>query len=176
VSSVPVDAAGPVPVARRWISAVMDEDDWQAAWAITDDVLRLAHVQAWLWPNRAAPELVGEDLDDLAAEMCEEGPEHPLWDEFAEMALYTYNQIWLDFDPVQWSLAGRPRPVAPDLEVVVFARAEADPIIETSANIVVARPFLMRYVDGSWLVAHAGSDQLPVPGWPPEFPSATTQP
>jgi len=167
--------AGPVAATRRWITAVMHEGDWEAAWLLTDDLLRLAHAQAWLWPKRMSPDLAGDDLDELAAELCERGPDHPLWEEFAEMALYTYQQTWQDFDLSRWAVAGRPRPVAPDLEVVLFLRAEDDPIIAVQGGIMVARPFLMRYCEGSWLVAHAGSDQLPVPGWPPEFPSASDQ-
>lgn len=163
---------GPEQAARLWIRAVMQEDDWDTAWALTDEVFRLAQVQAWLWPHRHDLELAGDDLDELAGSLCREGPEHALWEEFADMVLQTYRDTWLEFDLRRWSVAGRPRLVAPDLEVVVFTRRE-DPVIQTEQAVYVARPFLMRFDGGAWAVAHAGSDQLPVPGWPPEFPAAS---
>ncbi len=149
----------------------MHEGDWDEAWLLTDPVFRLAQVQAWLWPLRGEPELVSESLDDLATSICEEGPGHPLWEDFAEVALYTFQQAWQEFDLARWSVDGVPRPVAPDYEVVVFSREE-EPIITTDETLYVARPFLMHFTGTGWLVAHAGSDQSPVPGWPPEFPSA----
>lgn len=167
------DGEGPEQAARRWVTAVMADGDWAAAWALTDDVFRLAQVQAWLWPHREDPQLLGEDLDELAASLCEEGPEHPLWEEFADMVLQTYRDTWLEFDLRRWSVVGQPRLVAPDLEVVVFTRRE-DPVIQTEQALYVARPFLMRFSDGAWLVAHAGSDRQPLPGWPPEFPPASS--
>lgn len=164
---------GPVEAAQRWIKAVMEEGDWEAAWWLTDPVLRLAHAQAWLWANREEPELAGEDLDELAESLCTEGSFHPLWDDFAEMALATYDQTWQEFDLQRWTVAGESRLIGPDLEVVLFVRAAENPIVVTEPALVVARPFLMRFTDDGWLVAHAGSNHLPVPGWPPEFPSAT---
>lgn len=162
-----------VQAARRWITAVMEEGDWEEAWALTDEVFRLSQVQAWLWPQRADAELVGEDLDELAAAMCEEGPDHPLWDDFADVVLHTYLETWHEFELDRWSVSGLPRPVAVDYEVVVFSREE-EPIIEMDQTLRVARPFLMHYTAEGWLVAHAGSDQPPVPGWPPEFPPASS--
>jgi hypothetical protein len=148
----------------------MEEGDWEQAWALTDEVFRLAQVQAWLWPHRLHPELAGEDLDALAAAMSsDQAVLHPLWDEFAEAVLRTFHETWREFDLSRWSEAGPPIVVAPDLEVVVFAREE-ERVIEVEEAIYVARPFLMRFTPKHWLVAHAGSNQLPVPGWPPEFP------
>ena len=163
----------PVEAAGRWIEAVMQDHDWEEAWSLTDDVLRLAHVQAWLWANRMEPELAGEDLDELAQTRLEEGPADPLWEDFAVAALATYDATWLEFDLRRWSVGGEPRLVGPDLEVVYFVRQAESPILVTEPALVVARPFLMRFTEGGWLVAHAGSNHLPVPGWPPEFPSAT---
>ena len=161
-----------VEVARRWITAVMQEGDWDQAWALTDPVFRLAQVQAWLWPQRGEAEFVSEDLDEVATSMCEEGPGHPLWEEFSQLALYTFQETWQEFDLERWSVTGLPRPVALDYEVVVFSRQEEE-IIRTAETLYVARPFLMHFTESGWLVAHAGSDQPPVPGWPPEFPSAS---
>lgn len=162
-----------VQAARRWITAVMGDGNWEEAWTLTDPVFRLAQVQAWLWPLRGEAELVSENLDDLAASMCEEGPAHPLWDEFAEVALYTFQEAWQEFDLGRWSVAGVPRPVSLDYEVVTFSRKE-EAIISMDETLYVARPFLMHFTSSRWLVAHAGSDQPPVPGWPPEFPSASS--
>jgi hypothetical protein len=168
------DGAGPIAPARRWITAVMADGDWDEAWLLTDDVLRLTHVQAWLWAHRDDAELSDEDLDELAASVCEDGPAHPLWDDFSELVLLTYHQTWQEFDLDRWKVDTSPRPVAPDLEVVVFTREE-EQIIATDQRFYVVRPFLMHLTDAGWKVAHAGSDQLPIPGWPPEFPSPTTQ-
>jgi hypothetical protein len=151
----------------------MHDWDWARAWSYTDEVLRLAHVQAWLWPAREALEISAEGLDEVAAELCSEGPTHPLWDDFAEIALYTYHQTWQEFDLSRWSVPGPPNPVAPDLEVVLYVRQAENPVIVTDPGLVVARPFLMRFTGARWLVAHAGSAHLPVPGWPPQFPSSS---
>lgn len=152
---------------------VMQEGDWDQAWILTDQVFRLCQVQAWLWPQRGDPDLVSEDLDDLAASICDEGPAHPLWEDFADVALRTYLETWQEFDLDRWAVAGLPRPVALDYEVVVFSREE-ESIIAMDETLRVARPFLMHYTPGGWRVAHAGSDRLPVPGWPPEFPAASS--
>lgn len=163
----------PGRVARRWISAVMQEGDWDAAWLLTDHPFRLAQVQAWLWPQRGEADLVSESLDDVAASMCDEGPAHPLWEEFAEVVIETYHQTWQEFDLGRWAVAGRSRLMGPDYEVVVYSREE-EAIIATAETLYVARPFLMHLTEAGWLVAHAGSNKLPVPGWPPEFPDPVT--
>lgn len=161
----------PGPVARRWITAVMHDGAWDDAWALTDAPFRLAQVQAWLWPQRGEPDLVSESLDDVATSMCQEGPAHPLWEDFAEVALETYRHTWQEFDLSRWGIAAV-RPAAPGYEVVVYSREE-EAIIPTDETLYVARPFLMHLTDGRWLVAHAGSNKAPVPGWPPQFPDAS---
>jgi hypothetical protein len=158
--------------ARRWVNAVMEKGDWAAAWPLTDPVFRLAQVQAWLWPQRGEPDLVSESLDDVATSMCEEGPAHPFWEDFAEVVLETYRHTWREFDLRRWGITGTPIPAGPDYEVVVFSREE-EVIIPTDETLYVARPFLMHFSGGRWLVTHAGSNKAPVPGWPPEFPVAS---
>lgn len=165
---------GPIAAARRWIGAVMHDWDWDAAWLLTDPLLRLAQAQAWLWGSRTELGLADHELDELAEALCQDEPTHPLWEELSEVELHIHHQTWSEFDLDRWQVAGRPRVVAPDLEVVLFLRPEEDPIVVTDPPLVVARPFLMRFGEAGWLVAHAGSDQLPVPGWPPEFPSPST--
>ncbi len=165
-------AASSGRVARRWINAVMQEADWATAWLLSDAPFRLAQVQAWLWPQRGEPELVSESLDDVAASLCEEGPAHPLWEEFAAVALETYHRTWQEFDLSRWAVAARSRPMGPGYEVVVYTREEGA-IVPDGESLYVARPFLMHRTAGRWLVAHAGSNKLPVPGWPPEFPEAS---
>ena len=100
----------------------MHESDWAVAWLLTDAPFRLAQVQAWLWPQRGEPDLVSESLDDVATSMCEEGPAHPLWEEFAAVALETYHQTWQEFDLDRWAAAARSRTMGPDYEVVVYSR------------------------------------------------------
>ncbi len=150
----------------------MEDGDWEEAWQLTDDAFRLAQVQAWLWPQRGEPDLVGESLDDVAASICDEGPAHPLWDDFADVVIATYHQTWQEFDLGRWSVANRGRAMGPDYEVVVYSREE-EPVIATDETLYVARPFLMHNTESGWLVAHAGSNKLPMPGWPPEFPDAS---
>ena len=147
----------------------MEKSDWDEAWLLTDEPFRLAQVQAWLWPQRGEPDLVSESLDDVAASMCDEGPAHPLWQDFAEVVIETYHLTWGEFDLGRWGVTGGPHAAPPSYEVVVFSREE-EAVIATDEPLYVARPFLMHFTGGRWLVAHAGSNRLPVPGWPPEFP------
>ncbi|MGH9149520.1 MAG: hypothetical protein ACRD0D_14890 [Acidimicrobiales bacterium] len=163
---------GPVSAAERWVEAVMEERDWGAAWKLTDPVLRKAQAQAWLWANRGDPEVEGEDLDELVETLCHDEPWHPLWDAFAEAELDAHQRAWVEFDLDRWQVLERPEVIGPDLEVVVFVRHASSPLLATDPSLVVARPFLMRFVGTGWRVVHAGSDKLPVPGWPPRFPAA----
>jgi len=150
----------------------MLRDDWDEAWSLTDEPFRLAQVQAWLWPQRGEPDLVNQSLDDVAASICDEGPAHPLWEDFAEVVIETYHQTWREFDLGRWGVTNGPRATAPGYEVIVYSREE-EAVIPTDETLYVARPFLMHLTAGRWLVAHAGSNRLPVPGWPPEFPDAS---
>lgn len=55
----------------------------------------------------------------------------------------------------------------PDLEQVVLIPTDGERIVFEEDTPVLAYTFLMRRVDGGWLVAGMMSDQPPTAAWPP---------
>lgn len=160
------DGAGPVQAAFEWFDAVVQGSDYAAAWELSDDEYRLTRAQAWLWNNRAAPDIAGADLDEQAAALARLPSRSPLWPEFADVELEMYQETWAMWARARIEAVTEPVPGEPDYEVVVFI--DTDPAAG-GADDVPALPFLVHFVDGRWLVAQAGTDQRAVPGWPPVF-------
>jgi hypothetical protein len=161
---------GPLIAARRWLAAVITGRDLEAGWPGVDPVLRLALAQRWLWANRDDRELAPYDLEDVASELADAHPVHELWSSFSETILDDLGSRWPWLDLDSLGAASRPRMVAIDYELVLLAPSRpGDPIIDLhpSAGDDETLELLMHHLDGEWLVAGIGSDELPAAGWPP---------
>ncbi|MBC6456370.1 hypothetical protein [Actinomadura sp. HBU206391] len=93
-SGLPALAFAIVDVLRR---GAIDE-----LWRTVDPQFRLALAQMWIWRNRDAldDELRAEGIsqDNLAAELAEASPQHPLWAQCARVTLRTILQAVGDLD------------------------------------------------------------------------------
>lgn len=101
-------------LAHRWVE-VLRHCDIAATWQMTDPVFRLALAQMWIGSN--ADEL-GHDIrsegispDELAAQLANESPRHPLWGHCARVTMRTILQAVGDIDR-EFAVGMRPRPSA----------------------------------------------------------------
>jgi len=159
---------GPVQALWTWWEHVMgDHRSYRSAWPLMDENLRRCRSQAWLWNNRTFDEIARLGIEGLAERYIGD-VEAPFWDEFAAIELEGLDEAWswLGSTP---GAASRPRLIAPDLELVVLVRTEADVIVVEDPTEMQTLPILMRMVDSGWLVASFGAEQPPTPGWPPAF-------
>lgn len=160
---------GPAGYAVAWAECVL-AGDLLTAWALLDDRFRLALVQQWVHDNREDADVARFDREDLAHDLS--SPQclhHPLWPRVHDAVLAG---LWRDLAGWRADLLGfmsRPRPVSPGYEVVVLGQGAEVRVIDKSRP-MVAFPMLMHLTERGWLVARAGADVAPVPGWPPSFP------
>jgi hypothetical protein len=161
--------AGPVAAGTEWFSAILEQQSLRAAWPKTDPVLRLVMVQAWIWANRWHPLLRGLDRNELAAKLASEEPTHPLWSHFEAVQLREFHETWEGFNLRDWGASSRPRPIAPDYEIVLWIETGGEVLRFEEATLVEnAIILLMHSTPRGWIVAAAGSETPPVPGWPPQ--------
>lgn len=174
---------GPVAAASSWLEAVALEGDYAKAWTMMTPTLRLARSQAWLWNNREEFEQASESLDEQAAMLAAEPSTHPEWHSFAELELEQMQEVWPAEDYAKVGIASRPRPLGPNLEVVLFAMMDDPGILSVSSGVsgdvlqvdwpgraVEITPYavlIVEHVEGRWLVAGHNHETIPVPGWPP---------
>lgn len=168
--------AGPVVAGRAFIEAITADGEraigdlgaFRDAWALLDDNHRLCRAQAWLWNNREAADIAGHDLEELAAALMPTDTSHPLWHAFAFTELNQILEVWGDYDLDKLGAVSRPRPIGPDLEIVIFLEND-EPMVMTEMTLVQPfAVFIMRSTSDGWRVA-AYQDRLPIPGWPPDF-------
>jgi hypothetical protein len=171
-------AAGSAASFALWIVEEASTGDIRAAWADMDDTLRLTRAQCWLANLDTAAG--GYDRDELATALGARVPDHELADAFFEVEQGMWRQAWpRGLEGV--GVLSRPRPVPPDMELVVLTDLSKPPAgVEAlpDGNWRVDGPdeieiptfarMLVRYVpeEGWELVSHNG-ERLPVPGWPP---------
>jgi hypothetical protein len=162
---------GPVAASREWLSTIFERNDLLAAWRKTDLELRQVLVQAWIWANRSHPLIVGLDRENLASELARSEPSHPLWRFFEESQLREFKEVWGELNLDRLGAASRPRPIAPDYELVIWLDTKGDVLhIEQPPFEEDALVLLMRSTPEGWLVAGLGSEEVPEPGWPPKQP------
>lgn len=157
---------GPVAASTKWITLVQS-GDLQSAWSLTDPHLRLIRAQAWLWANRDHPMIAPYDRDDAATRLSGLAFDHPLWEAFEETQIGEFHEAWPDFDLESWGVASRPRPVPPDLEVVVYMRTGGEVQVIAEPSVLPARSFLLRSTPDGWLMFGFNSTDPGEPGWPP---------
>jgi hypothetical protein len=155
--------------AREWVRIACHERDFVGSLRITDPMLSLAGAQDWLWRNGSHPNVVRFDRDEAARALADGDEKHPLWRPFVDTQFQRMDQVWsdgLNFD--EYGVGSRPRPIAPDYELVVFIHNEGKVIRFDKPTPVLAHQFLMHRTDAGWLVA-GFSDRIPTPGWPPQL-------
>lgn len=167
---------GPVASCWRFLELVLgDQSDFLKAWHMMSPNLRLCRSQAWLWNNRSHPFVEGH-LEALADWLVDypAGQSHPtihaqtLWGEFEAIELRTFDEAWQDSYARQLGAASHPRPIGPNLELVLMIPTDGRVIqFDTPTLVTDSLPFVMEFVDG-WHVAAFG-DRLPVSGWPPDL-------
>ncbi len=158
---------GAVAAAGSWLATYLDLG-LGAVWVRTDPSLRLVMAQGWLWANRSHPEIVGQDLDELAARIVEAAPA----DGWPRVVL-SYLDAELRGQMAPWLLDGRygaasrPRPIATGYELVVLLECGDEPRVFTELTQEYAELFVMRQTPHGWLLAGFGDERVPTPGWPP---------
>jgi len=161
-------SATPQAAARRWVEAVMDNGDLDAAWPLTDPVLRLVLAQDWIWTHRHEPR-IGHDRDweSIARELATCPSTHELWESFTQEQIAYWHTIWKGFSTLTWGVWDEPEVVSLDMEMVTFMESDGRPVRFAPGRSAFARRFAMRHGPEGWLVAGVNGDQLFRPGWPP---------
>jgi len=153
--------AGSVAAALTWAELVLDGRIAES-WAVTGPAFRRHLTRHWAWNHRFALAAAGRDPLAVADGLAESGPDHPLWPAFARSQRAP--------DPGRrhtpgWVAAGRPEPVAPDVEVVRLAAAEG----VGRGRAVPPLTLVLRFTPSGWQVEGHGS--APAPSrWPPGRP------
>lgn len=160
---------GPAGYGMAWVECVL-AGDLLTAWALLDEPFRLALAQQWIHVNRGDPEVARFGRDDLAHDLSSpQCVEHPLWPRLHDAVLAELRRDLAGWDAELLGFMSRPRPVSPGYEVVVLGQGTQARAIDHSQP-MVAYPLLMHLTERGWLVARAGADAAPSPGWPPAFP------
>ncbi|MFG1660686.1 hypothetical protein ACGFIY_29530 [Micromonospora chersina] len=160
---------GPAGYGMVWVECVLT-GDLLSAWALLDDPFRLALAQQWIHANREDADVARFDRDDLAHDLSSpQCVQHPLWPRVHDAVLAELRRDLAGWDAVRLGFLSRPRPVSPGYEVVVLGQGTEVKVIDHSRP-MVAYPMLMHLTERGWLIARAGADTAPVPGWPPTFP------
>ncbi len=158
---------GPVQAGLRFLRALVDRQDVLGAWHLTDANLRLCAAQHWLWTHRDALHAQGiRDLDEVAAALALPDSAHPLWPPFASAQLRSLSEGFPWVDPQHLGVTSRPRPIGPDLELVLFVR-EQDTGTYSEPTVLMALGMVMRHTADGWDVAGLCREDVPTPGWPP---------
>jgi|GEM_PF-2717688 len=171
--------AGSVAAALAWVELVL-EGRIAESWAMTGPAFRRHLTRHWAWNHRFALDAAGHDPLAVADGLADSGPDHPLWPAFAR------SQRAPDSGPTGtagraddgdeaavagrrhapgWVAAGRPEPVAPDVEVVRLAAAEGI----GRGRAVPPLTLVLRFTASGWQVEGHGC--VPAPSrWPPGRP------
>lgn len=164
-STAQAQMEGPTGAASAWINAILRRGSLAVAWPLTDPENREVLVTAWLLQNSDHPAVAGEDLDTLADDLASLTPDRlELWHYFDVAMVQHFRWVLANVDLDVWGWASDPRPMAVDLEGVLLV--DAGPLDEHNRPLTPgphpAIAFVMRYVDGAWLVnAVAAPDKLP---------------
>lgn len=152
--------------AWEFAGAYWADGDMRAAWAATHPTLRRCWAQTWLTPLRAQARADGLDPDEVVEAFTADEVDHPLWEPFARTASRGAD---LPVTRETWGIKVNPDFLAPDLALLRLLPTPSDGVIHPGEQ-YVAVPLLMRYEDGpGWRLLNFVSEQVPVPGWPPQL-------
>lgn len=165
VTQVPVMNAAWAFAKTYWI-----DQDMRATWRLTHPTLRRCWSQAWLMPLLEQGRVGGYDPDAVAEAFAEDEVDHELWTCFVRTQVMHTASLAIDQD--SWGLKANPEFVAPDVMLVRLLSIPDAGAVGLDAT-VTSVPLLMQYdVEPGWRLLNFGSDQIPVPGWPPHLGSA----
>ncbi|MFD5848251.1 hypothetical protein [Streptomyces chartreusis] len=142
---------GPVQAAWEWLQAVVDDRDFETAWALTAPELQRARARAWL--ERELSPASEADTERAVEQLMQETAPEPLRSRFAAAELNAYVESFGHMDTDQMGAGSRPRVIGPDAELVVLAQLGQERKVFTEPTLVSGLTFLMHLVHGRWLVA-----------------------
>jgi hypothetical protein len=141
---------GPVEGAHPWLEAVFDDHNFDAAWRVMDENLRLVIAQDWVWSNRNHPHVRFSPRDEIARRRAGADTTHPLWRAFA--AIHLNKLLDIGYDRARWRAATWPRPVAPGYELVLFIDTGGEQVVfDRPQDTYVDLKLLMRHDGERWL-------------------------
>lgn len=155
-----VQIEGPTGAAEEWVNAIVRYGTFAAAWPITDLDMRENLVATWVANNRNHPELIDEDPEEIVSDLASLTPKRRLlWQAFDASSIPCYRQAWSHVDLDRWCW-GKPHPAGLDIEGVVLIDATGlggEEPVNLDPGGRDALVFLLRYVEGSWLVIDVDS-------------------
>ncbi|WP_405585323.1 hypothetical protein [Streptomyces sp. NBC_01092] len=162
--------AAQAPLAKAawaFVGAYWVDYDMRAAWLATHPTLRRCWVQAWLMPHLDDARAEGYDLDELAEAFADDEVEHPLWEPFARTQIE--QGATLPVDRETWGTKVNPDFIAPGVMLVRLLPVPDSGVIQPGER-YMSVPLLMQHDEGpGWRLLNFVSDQVPVPGWPPQL-------
>jgi hypothetical protein len=164
----------PDQTASEWLEAIRSQAP-DRVWRLMDPEFRLVMAQRWITHNEEVlehPTVSGLDRDAFARELTSEAPTHPLWIHCARVALREITQACGGLENEDLAPGSRPRPIAPEIELVRLFRLQDLDRDETGQYYfapdaqAMALTVIVRQRESGWLVAGIG-EYLYYPGWPP---------
>lgn len=161
-------AQGPVSQAAwRFAETFWVEHDVRATWKAAHPTLRRCWAQTWLMPLRDEVRAEGYDLDEVVEVFTDDEVEHDLWEPFARGLAVTANSLPVSRET--WGTKVNPDYVAPDVMLVRLLPIPSDGVIRPGES-YMSVPLLMQFEeDPGWRVLNFVSEEIPVPGWPPQM-------
>lgn len=159
----------PHVVAQRFVDAVWGRRALAEAFRWASPELAGCVAQSWLGTT-GRRWAVGSDRDAVAARLAAADTAHPLWPRFAVAALDVLAERGDLADRDRWRWGSHTRVAGLDLEVLHLY--DETQLVDGVVPLGGARGvvFLVQLrADRGWVVANLGSEELPVPGWPPRF-------
>jgi hypothetical protein len=150
---------GSVAAALAWV-ALVARGRIAESWPRTGPGFRLHLARHWAWNRRSGLDHAGREPLEVANDLAEDGPGHPLWAAFAAGLVPAAPRP--SDGHSGWVAIARPEPVGPDLEVVQLLAAEAAAAGRSGPPLTLV---LWLGPEG-WLVE--GHGRTPArPSWPP---------
>ena len=172
--------------AHAWLTAILVDERFDQAWALTDDPLRLARAQAWVLANQGFTGVSSRDRDEVAGALESMSCDDDLWQDFAATELFAFHRAYEPDAaerrfPHLTVMSSQPRLLGPGLELVLILTHDSAAAIADLAppdwdawfalglvEIPTYAAITMRHTQHGWVVA-AHNPSLPVPGWPPRL-------
>ncbi len=155
-----------INAAWAFAEAFWVDRDMRATWKAAHPTLRHCWTQTWLMPMRAQARAEGFGPDEVVEAFAVDEVDHPLWEPFARTTL---RGATLPVTRETWGMKVNPDYVAPDVVLVRLLPVPASGQIEVDET-YASVPLLMQHDEGDgWRLLNFVSEQIPVPGWPPQM-------